>query len=222
MQRLFLILTLLFVSVVTTACINNTILTTYTDFVLFTTDYYWSSTEYGVNSAYYVVMGNGFIDIRTKVNSAHYIRCVRDFVDSVDPVDPVDLPYVIFEDRALYIQPDQNTTQMNWTTAVAYCNNLDANGYSDWYLPSAIQLRVIWDTYTYQAGDNCLISGNITTACINNTILATNNNFESLISEWYWSSTVRGLNLANKMYVANGNVGGSYFSDNFYVRCVRD
>jgi flagellin-like protein len=122
------------------------------------------------------------VTIVLQTTDNHYISVKN--ITNVFTEAPVDLPYVMFGTRKLYIQPDQNTTRALWTTAGAYCDNLDAHGYDDWYLPSATQLRAIWDTYTYLAGDSCLDSdGYITTACINSTILATNTNFVSLVGD---------------------------------------
>lgn len=135
----------------------------------------------------------------------------------------VNLPYVMFGTRKLYLQPDQNTTTMDWSTAVAYCNNLDANGYDDWYLPSATQLRAIWDTYTYQAGDSCLDDGYVSLACVNNTILATNANFESLtFDNDYWSSTEYGADDAYNVSMNYGDIYVGNKDSNYQVRCVRD
>ena len=136
---------------------------------------------------------------------------------------PVDLPYVMFGTRKLYLQPDQNTTEMTWSTAVAYCDNLDANGYDDWYLPSRSQLDAIWNTYTYQAGDSCLSNGYITTACINNTILATHPNFVSFIQGYYWSSTEYGAGIACTLSMGGGNIYSDFNKYyRYFVRCVRD
>ena len=161
------------------------------------------------------------VTIVLQTTDNHYISVKN--ITNVFTEAPVDLPYVMFGTRKLYIQPDQNTTQMNWTTAVAYCDNLDANGYDDWYLPSATQLRAIWDTYTYQAGDSCIDSGFITTACINSTILATNTNFVSLVAEYYWSSTEYGSGDVYKIDMYSGLIYGDLKDFlPFYVRCVRD
>ena len=135
---------------------------------------------------------------------------------------PVDLPYVMFGTRKLYIQPDQ-PADMNWDVAMDYCDDLDANGYSDWYLPSYMQLAAIWNTYTYQVGDSCLDNGYITTACINNTIRATNANFEELVCDLYWSSTEYGSDVAYTVLMDYGSINSlnkGYSDPN--VRCVRD
>ena len=127
---------------------------------------------------------------------------------------PVDLPYVMFGTRKLYIQPDQNTTTMNWTTAVAYCNTLDANGYSDWYLPFVSQLMVMWEACPEQSKSN---------SCMNNAIGATNTNFVSLIGDDYWSSTESGAAPAYRIAMDDGTIRtDASKSGNEYVRCVRD
>ena len=134
---------------------------------------------------------------------------------------PVDLPYIMLYGKKLYIQPDQNTTTRTWANAITYCDNLDANGYDDWYLPSTTQLRAIWDTYTYQEEDDCLDEGQITITCINNTIYATNTNFVLLVSAYYWSSTKSAPVGAYGINMSSGRISDDDKDDPNYVRCVR-
>lgn len=135
---------------------------------------------------------------------------------------PVDLPYVMFGNSKLYIQPEQNSTMMNWEAAKSYCDNLDAHGYADWYLPSRSQLDAIWSTYTYQEGDDCLELGDISLKCINDIISATNDNFVQLIDFFYWSSTESGASNAYKIRMVNGDIYANNKGNSYYVRCVRD
>jgi len=119
----------------------------------------------------------------------------------------------MFGNSKLYIQPDQNTTTMNWQQAMDYCDNLDSNGYTDWYLPSASQLMIIWEACTAQTKSN---------ACMNAAILATNSNFVSLVSDDYWSSTEYGAGAAYTIGTVKGTIGLSDKTDDGQVRCVRD
>jgi hypothetical protein len=125
----------------------------------------------------------------------------------------VDLPYVMFGNSKLYIQPDQNTTTMNWQQAMDYCDNLDSNGYTDWYLPSASQLMIIWEACTAQTKSN---------ACMNAAILATNSNFVSLVSDDYWSSTESGAGSAYSIDMKPGAIKSTDKTNGGRVRCVRD
>lgn len=151
---------------------------------------------------------------------------------------PVDLPYVMLYGKKLYIQPSGSNqtngtgdtdTIFTWFPAKEYCENLDAHGYDDWYLPSRHQLDAIWSTYTYQSGDDCAPDGYITIDCINNAISSTyNGDFVSFIHGSYWSSTEFGAGYA---YLLDMGGGGVYFDNkgsggteglNPRVRCVRD
>jgi hypothetical protein len=125
----------------------------------------------------------------------------------------VNLPYVMFGNSKLYIQPDQNTTAMNWQTAMNYCDNLDANGYTDWYLPSMSQLALIWEACTAQVKSN---------TCVNEAILATNSNFIPLISALYWSSTEYGASAAYGISMDSGAIYNVIKGHDRQVRCVRD
>jgi hypothetical protein len=161
----------------------------------------------------------------------------------------VNLPYVMFNNRKLYIQPsgsnandgtgDTDTTfawcdDFNWDNyacnpgtnfpAKEYCEELDAHGYDDWQLPSYMQLAAIWNTYIYEVGDSCLSDGYITTDCINNAISSTyNGDFVPFIQDYYWSSTEFGAGDAYRLAMYDGaiyNDSAKYYS--YYVRCVRD
>jgi len=38
-----------------------------------------------------------------------------------------------------------NNVPINWPNAVDYCNNLDTGGYSDWRMPSLVELKSIYN-----------------------------------------------------------------------------
>ena len=137
---------------------------------------------------------------------------------------PVDLPYVMLYGKKLYIQPSgSNQTNgtgtrdatFTWVNAMAYCEGLDAHGYSDWYLPSMTQLAAIWEACSAASKSN---------TCMNTAIGATHPDFVSLMSSYYWSSTEYG---ADSAYSFNMTIGGFIFRSfdkgiSNYVRCVRD
>jgi len=133
---------------------------------------------------------------------------------------PVALPYIMYGRSRLFIQPDQNATEMDWAAAVAYCEDLDSEGYEDWYLPSADQLLAIWLS----------CPENKTVSCMN-----TNINKDNYSGDWvdffsavgYWSNT---LAITNQSYTSFYLVWledlGFGLADNqkttgLYVRCVR-
>ena len=126
---------------------------------------------------------------------------------------PVDLPYVMLYGRKLYIQPDQNTTTMNWTNAIAYCNNLDAHGYTDWYLPFVSQLMVMWEACPEQSKSN---------SCMNDAIGATHDNFVTLENETYWSSTEYGAGDAYKILMSTSTPTISSMATTFVVFATSD
>ena len=51
--------------------------------------------------------------------------------------DP-DLPH------GLIAAPSDQTTKLNWTTANTICDDLELNGYTDWYLPSKKELNKLY------------------------------------------------------------------------------
>lgn len=115
---------------------------------------YWSSTEYVSTSmgGAHTVFGVNFADGRIKGygdrsgQMQQYVRYVRgntnyginDFVDNGDGT---------ISDNATGLMWMQNDSGvgLNWGEALAYCENLDHAGYSDWRLPDAKELQSIVD-----------------------------------------------------------------------------
>ena len=101
----------------------------------------------------------------------------------------------------------QLTPPMNYTQAeaVAYCAALRQGGYTDWRLPSALELVSIVDTGTYNPS-------------INSTV------FPGTPSVgFYWSSTPYAGNPGNAwgVYFNNGYSASNDTSTAYSVRCVR-
>ena len=98
---------------------------------------------------------------------------------------------------------ESNTNQVaNSTTFPAFklCKDLATGGYSDWYLPSQVELYYLWSVRTtIEAG------GNIT-------------NFQNAT---YWSSTEFGTNGAWGQGFTNGNQYSNLKNNALRVRCVR-
>lgn len=135
---------------------------------------------------------------------------------------PVNLPYVMYGSSRLYIHLSDAPETLVWADAISYCDDLDSNGYDDWYLPSMSQLASIWETYTYQSGDSCLSDGYVITSCINDTIRATDSNFVDFVADYYWSSTEFGSDGAYRFGMAYGYIANDDEPFTFYARCVRD
>jgi hypothetical protein len=97
-----------------------------------------------------------------------------------------------------------NGSEVNWQSALQYCDSLSLDGYTDWYLPTASEVAQMFD---YQ-----------TSTC---------NSVFSSCRNYYWSST----SLPNNKYYAFRlhiiSVPGDVYyitkstSTDHYVRCVR-
>lgn len=91
-------------------------------------------------------------------------------------------------------QYDQSTSA-TWNEATMICNNLTLNGYSDWYLPSKNELRLMYkNLHTKHLGD---------------------------FSEYYWSSSEYSSNGAWSFTFGNGGTDFNYKYYAYHVRVVR-
>jgi len=103
----------------------------------------------------------------------------------------------------MWQKEDDNTTR-TWDDANTYCNDLTIASYSDWRLPSAMELMSIVDYGSYNPSiDTTYFSG--------------------MNASRYWSSTTPAINSSNAYNVNfyNGYVPSNYKSDDYYVCCVR-
>lgn len=94
--------------------------------------------------------------------------------------------------------------------AANYCNDLDAHGHTDWYLPAQDELNVL---YVNLASDG---AGDVTPG---NSFGFTRTG--EWTAGWYWSSSEQNSFGANLQNFSNGVQGNTNKTPAFAVRCVR-
>lgn len=94
---------------------------------------------------------------------------------------------------------------MDWNSAKTACNELVLNGYSDWYLPSLEELKLL-ELFNIRNG---------------NFLTIFRNGFKSEIENTYWSSTESTGNYAWKLYFGSGYQGTNSMASSSRVRAVR-
>ena len=138
------------------------------------------------------------------------------------------------------IWSDRSASEMNWSSAKQYCENLSEGGYTDWRLPNIDELRTtIKNCYKTEIGGECRVSER--NSCLswkqcgngyrNGSCYCDdrNNNggYYSKLGDpdgvYLWSSSTRSDNPDYAWLVGfeSGYVGGHDKSINNYVRCVR-
>ena len=90
-------------------------------------------------------------------------------------------PLTVFDSaQSLTWTKDANLNgAMDWTTAVAWANNLDYAGYTDWVLPTSTQLTNQFSTNLGQAQDSSIADSHN----------ANYNLFSKVQSDMYWSGS---------------------------------
>jgi hypothetical protein len=97
--------------------------------------------------------------------------------------------------------------------AARHCDDLDAHGQTDWYLPSQDELNVLYENLVDQNGDN-LPGGPLgSTFGFNVTGVYP--------AGWYWSSTETNSGGARPQRFNNGYQGNYAKNEGVSVRCVR-
>jgi len=99
---------------------------------------------------------------------------------------------------------DAKTVKKDWQGSIDYCENLSFSGYSDWRLPSRLELLSIADK--------------------TKTNPAIKEGFQNVVSDYYWSSSsyVNLSNYAWRVLFDDGDDSANRKGNNYYVRCVRD
>lgn len=65
--------------------------------------------------------------------------------DSKAAIPDTALPVPIrFHGAEIFVHPTENATDVDWTTAQSTCTGLTAFGFSDWYLPSRLELDAMY------------------------------------------------------------------------------
>ena len=95
------------------------------------------------------------------------------------------------------------SNKMTWQDAIDYCQELNLDGHSDWYLPNIKELQSIVDVSHYKP--------------------AIKSAFKNVASSSYWSSSrdASGAKYAWAVYFKNGSRSSYLKSNELYVRCVR-
>jgi hypothetical protein len=178
-------------------------------------DNYWSSTPLpGISGfAWGIETSSG------KVDSYFYdydyfkanIRCVRGDVLETTFVDNGDDETVTSSDGLVWSKQTSgapnNWQAMSWEEANAYCNNFEAGGMSDWFLPTVEELR------TLVAYDE--VNPAVDTAL-----------FEVPAGEaYYWTATEKSGSSGNNAWrikFENGYIGHADKISAAYVRCAHE
>ncbi len=166
----------------------------------------WASTQYTgksgpreVEDAYFMY---NFADGHIKVTAGpNIVRAVRGtegvfeniFVDNGDET---------ITDQATGLMWQKGYGEdLNWKEALAYAENLELAGYSDWRLPNAKELQSIVDYKNYDWDSN--------TAAIDLTYFdGPTANYDSLETLYFWSSTSPASNPWTALYVSFGRALG--------------
>lgn len=170
---------------------------------------YWTSTTYlGDSNTHWIVDYGDATTFPESDSGEHYPRCVRGTPIS-GQFTPISGQDAILDGRTgLTWQRLLPSAPVDWYAALAYCENLDLAGSTDWRLPSLKELRTI-------------VSDTVSNPAIETSV------FGFTQAAPYWTSTPHPVNAGNAMIVnfdGGGNNGlGPVTSPSVAarVRCVR-
>jgi hypothetical protein len=117
-----------------------------------TTESFWTSTTYVVDTtqAFALSSGGAYMERHTKDSSSPTLvtRCVRG--EELQAFTPSATGNTITDTSTnLMWTKDSSSSNIMWKEALAYCNTLETDGYTDWRLPNIIELySLIDDTRT--------------------------------------------------------------------------
>ena len=131
------------------------------------------------------------------------------------------------------IWSDRSASEMNWSSAKQYCEDLTEGGFTDWRLPTISELRTtIKNCSGSQSGGSCRVSdsclsGNCWSKSCYCEDRSNNGGYYSKLGDhdgvWLWSSStnIGNTNYAWSVYFNFGSVYDYSKSFTYSVRCVR-
>jgi hypothetical protein len=160
------------------------------------------------NYVWVVDFDMGYAEVRHPFNG--YVRCVRPY-DYYYPPTGEKIAYAYNNDGTVthlvsgLMWQQGEGGNMNWESAINYCENLELAGYSDWRLPNIKELKSLVIYTEWIVGWAIL------------------NIFPEIHLDYYCSSTSNPLDSDYIYYVefGAGKVNGGFKSNPYWVRCVR-
>jgi len=168
-------------------------------------DHYWSSctTVYDAGRAWLVYFYTGDVYDGDKTHT-EYVRCVRG--ESIVQSFTDDLDGTVTDNvSGLMWQREDDKELRSWESALAYCEDLNLGGHSDWRLPDIKELMSIVDNTRYNPAINT------------GAFPGTNSSYD------YWPSSTF-TNYAGYTWGVKFSSGSAYANTKAatgYVRCVR-
>jgi len=166
---------------------------------------YWSSTtlSFAANNAHCVIFIDGGVNASGK-DCLYYVRAVRGG-QPVSSGNLVDNGNGMVTDTSTGLMWQQATAgEMDWESAISYCENLSLAGYNDWRLPNTKELHSIVDYSKWRPTIDTLY-------------------FPNTVSSHYWSATTNSslTYIAFGVYFEFGSIGNTPKYTTNYVRAVR-
>jgi hypothetical protein len=179
--------------------------------------YYWTSTIYPPISgaakygAWLVYFPDGTAVPGLTIDSSHeYVRCVRGGSIQPNYVDNHDGTVSDTRAALMWQQAENGWWLGTWEQAMAYCEALNLDGYSDWRLPNIRELEsLLDDTHYFPACDP---------------LFQCHSGYDASARPFCSSTTITSFPSAFWLFNPNreGQILGRYKTDGCYVHCVRD